>query len=1167
MKNHDWFTNKNELLQSIPKGDSLIILSKDVDAVSARKHFTHFQSADDLLKFLKHSKLNEKDPIMSYYEVIPNVNDYSIFMFFDLDKYLDDRDKHMMKDINEYSDFVLSKFLTVLERFLIQVYKLDIVLKVGQNVQISTACSPTKFSAHVRINIMCLNMLIMKSVATNLLAYTLSNTCTSSEERDTLTYIDTSNNTEPYTKTLVDQAVYTNFRSFRTIFSTKLNIVARPLLPYKDSSTDFNDHLVRIYDTNIDHIVAKIDLGVGFNACADFTKVSGVTLKSPYITKNVPNENQTVAEISMNHITNLRTSLENSDIVKNLLKTSVFKCHTEIYQEYTNTFNFYFTGYYCPYGQKTHRSNRSYFQYNYTKRCMYYKCFDECCRNKEKRDGAIVIDIDVHLDSLTRIADINNIDTLHCKDSLITWNECYNEPEMREYPIVPMCCVRGNMGTGKTKTIVEHFLPRLCKKNKEIKCLFITYQRLLSVKYLEELKHLGFINYMDAEHYEVFDKRVIVCLDSLQRIKVSNFDFIFIDEATSVFTHFNSEHMKGTQFISLQLELLLLQAKHIYFLDACVDNNIVQEVVDYIAKKKNIQTHFVKNEYVRPSNRTCTLHLNTCASKKKDFLSLAFSTVLDKIKLNKRVVVACSTKSSAIKFNDIVNNYLRANNLNKCVLLYHSESDQKITKQNINHFAQTWQKADVLIYSPTITSGVSFELKHFHSLVAYMENSFFTPTIDLLLQQVFRVRQLIDGDMNIFSHDAIDTQKNYNYPMTKHEMDEKMSENVYGLGFYYGSRQLQYETPLHINHEGVVVFDKDKLSYKILRSIMININKSRNNFTNLLQGSLELDYNIKCESKYFEIEKNRSKIKAVEAIIKATMEQAIDDSEIQFDETLLMSCVQYDELSSKKKREEKLSPREITQKWIFDCAINIWGVVYVDEQFFRDYIKIPSKGNIKSSIAKYFSFVRINEFLTNPGDDYQLKLSEKMQKIAMNDDHTFALNKVLKKEFYRTLLDGHLFLLHVIYPVENNYQTMLKSGELITIEHSVFDAHLVQFLNDHAKNLDKFCSTFDIKLTPDINKKLLGTGRYNQRSRTFFAKSVLSQAFDIDLKSVYKSKKGQTNVITLSSKYSYICDTYKPHLTRCCDEPDTNFVASDDDENYKEDDTGVVKDCGYKNDG
>jgi hypothetical protein len=51
-----------------------------------------------------------------------------------------------------------------------------------------------------------------------------------------------------------------------------------------------------------------------------------------------------------------------------------------------------------------------------------------------------------------------------------------------------------------------------------------------------------------------------------------------------------------------------------------------------------------------------------------------------------------------------------------------------------------WIHYDLLVYSPSVSAGVSFTEHHFDSLVAYLVNSRYTPSVDLSLQQLFRVK-------------------------------------------------------------------------------------------------------------------------------------------------------------------------------------------------------------------------------------------------------------------------------------------------------------------------------------------------------------------------------------------------------------------------------------------
>jgi hypothetical protein len=111
----------------------------------------------------------------------------------------------------------------------------------------------------------------------------------------------------------------------------------------------------------------------------------------------------------------------------------------------------------------------------------------------------------------------------------------------------------------------------------DTKCLIITYQILLSQKYHGALQAYGFGNYLDrsADATTIHDNKIIVCLDSLRCVATSNHDYVFIDEVLSVLLHFNSPLVKRVSAISTIFELILLQAKYVYMLDACVDNSMV----------------------------------------------------------------------------------------------------------------------------------------------------------------------------------------------------------------------------------------------------------------------------------------------------------------------------------------------------------------------------------------------------------------------------------------------------------------------------------------------------------------------------------------------------------------------------------------------------------------
>jgi hypothetical protein len=92
-------------------------------------------------------------------------------------------------------------------------------------------------------------------------------------------------------------------------------------------------------------------------------------------------------------------------------------------------------------------------------------------------------------------------------------------------------------------------------------------------------------------------------------------------------------------------------------------------------------------------------------------------------------VVCSSTKS----FTELLGRFISDTMKNKRMLVYNS-SRCGTSLEDVNNL---WIHYDLLVYSPSVSAGVSFTEHHFDSLVAYLVNSRYTP-VDLSLQQLFR---------------------------------------------------------------------------------------------------------------------------------------------------------------------------------------------------------------------------------------------------------------------------------------------------------------------------------------------------------------------------------------------------------------------------------------------
>jgi hypothetical protein len=184
-------------------------------------------------------------------------------------------------------------------------------------------------------------------------------------------------------------------------------------------------------------------------------------------------------------------------------------------------------------------------------------------------------------------------------------------------------------------------------------------------------------------------------------------------------------------------------------MDAALDATFMKNIVDYFCKMKSVTPQWVRNSHVRATNRNAEITI--CDGAMGSIIgegSLVYAAavkVLDLLLSGKRVV--CCTR----KFTEILETFIAESKPDALVKVYNAAT---AAGTDLRHVETEWIKYDLLIYSPSISSGVSFVAKHFDCLVAYFVNSVWTPSVETGLQQLFRVRQLSDGDMHLYIHNA-----------------------------------------------------------------------------------------------------------------------------------------------------------------------------------------------------------------------------------------------------------------------------------------------------------------------------------------------------------------------------------------------------------------------------
>ena len=240
-------------------------------------------------------------------------------------------------------------------------------------------------------------------------------------------------------------------------------------------------------------------------------------------------------------------------------------------------------------------------------------------------------------------------------------------------------CIKSPMGTGKS-TIIGHIIKE-CHEE-DMRVLIITNR----ISVAQDFSNKYSIKLYNKDKYNVGDS-VVVQYDSLWKYNIKNFDIVIMDEFISLMLHSrnnlsNSSVNLAKFFASFQKKLVIADA----FLTG-YENFLVNH------KKTNI--HLLDNQYRDSTELISYSDFNYFVKKILDK-----SRVLDKS--NNEKITISSTSLSVINELELL---LSQRGL-ETVTLTADTSD--ITKELVyGLFEEDHDKFDVLLYSPTLTVGIS----------------------------------------------------------------------------------------------------------------------------------------------------------------------------------------------------------------------------------------------------------------------------------------------------------------------------------------------------------------------------------------------------------------------------------------------------------------------------
>jgi Origin of replication binding protein len=1048
------------------------------------KFYISYEKYEELVWMLR------ENPGYNFYECIrwlPVRGSPETFMHFDIERY----------DCHHTPEAVLDAFLRLLSEYFERLRDeagetfADCTLVVGDNVRVydSTITDPKmKTSLHVVIDIGMRNQDDNCRVAKALCELVLQRTDMYSELAIT------------HDKCAIDDTIYSPNRLFRCVYQRKRGL-QNPFKPVGRTSKDAADCLVTYHPGKSrplsrwavpERLDETIAISAGRPAAALCRKIGGeecreMTLDGTSLRKHSDyfNSIRSIVQVMQGKVNVVRVA-------------EMDKCKMVYTLESAR----------CPYAGRVHASNHVYLS-------RYGRSPDIsiCCTDPDCRDRELPIKVKFNPGFEIGLSDQSNLDNMHPQSGFIKWDEDYDEPCMRPYPDHGLVIVRANMGTGKTKALKDFVQDSVAA---DAKILIVTFSRTLAGKLYNDFCTAGKWTDYASVKGPIQSSRVVVCLDSLYRVETRDFDYVFIDEALSVFLHFNSPLMLRSSQNATTLELLIRQSRCTYFIDACIDQTFTTHIVQYFSRVMGVPAYWIRNRYVRnPGSRTCAIKVKrggAAGSFSEHALATeAIGKVIQLLQAGKKVVVCSSTK----KFTTTLEAYVQAK-LPEITMVV-CNGDKANDLEDVN---RSW-KRDLLVYSPSVSAGVSFEEDHFDSLVGYLVSSHFTPGVDIALQQLYRVRNLRDGDMHIFLQDTIGDACD-DFPVSDTQIDTMLSGSMAIVNKYYLTHQLSAMAQQNIE-DNEIKFDKTRLSYLIIKGIISMRHRSLLKYADILRNTLESDYKVACDVVYEyadsdaievdigELVSASKKVKSVEySSVRHLILEPNGDAEARLIKDSLQEGGKVPELDI-----AALRLYEATRRWMADPT-------KIDEDFFKDHVVAHT--DLYRKARRYGALVE--DSLRKIQTDMSVAVRKLVSVVTVRGDSNLDVYKSKLVDDYTMLIIGVKFLQLCLKPAQ---MEEFKKLNTVTIG---------------AQDMDNAFKALKCAMTGVELHQMFKVFDLKESCTDLIAlKKVMSMAFNmtVNRQSVKNHCRG-FKLIDISPKaWKHMRDTYSAGLLKFCDDSDGEY--------------------------
>lgn len=346
----------------------------------------------------------------------------------------------------------------------------------------------------------------------------------------------------------------------------------------------------------------------------------------------------------------------------------------------------------------------------------------------------------------------------------------YNENKMREFELKRTLCVKAMMKMGKTKNLID-YLDKYFPSDDSI-VRFISFRQTFSSNIKEKFPNYTMYNDVKGD---LEQNKLIVQVESLHRIKmypgVEPPDVLILDECESILQQFDSGLLRKFNESFSKFQWMIKYSKHVI----CMDANISDRTYNILKRMRGGEIHYHYNTWKNATDDK--YHITT------DKYQWLYKLYFD-IQAGEKISIPTSSLEEA----KTIHSYIVKKFPTVRVNIYSSETSMQEKQEHFNNVNEYWKQYDVIIYTPTVSAGVSFEEEHFDKIYGYFCDM--SCDVETCLQMIGRIRNVKKKEFYIYL-----SATGNNLPITSEEIKKDLynkRDNLYKnmsdnyLTFEYG---------------------------------------------------------------------------------------------------------------------------------------------------------------------------------------------------------------------------------------------------------------------------------------------------------------------------------------------------------------------------------------------